>query len=143
MGSPNFWKVLPTVGLILAACASGKQYPTGTQSGARTAAMTCSLVKSREYAKNSQEPADLVAKAGFNACYGLPPYHSVRRVFPSTAGRLAYQARPSRRVDTLVKTECRDTGICDPVFEGQMRQVYERSRISSETPDVIKVRSKR
>jgi hypothetical protein len=24
------------------------------------------------------------------------PYHSVRRVFPSTAGRLSYQARPSR-----------------------------------------------
>src|ERR1700688_895782 len=30
-----------------------------------------------------------------------PPYHSVRRVFPSTAGRLAFQARPSRRITQL------------------------------------------
>ena len=30
-----------------------------------------------------------------------PPYHSVRRVFPSTAGRLACQARPSRLVVQL------------------------------------------
>ena len=30
-----------------------------------------------------------------------PPYHSVRRVFPSTAGRRAYQARPCRNINQL------------------------------------------
>src|SRR5262249_55617445 len=31
----------------------------------------------------------------------IPPYHSVRRVFPSTAGRLAFQAVPSRIISGL------------------------------------------
>src|SRR5262249_19468929 len=30
-----------------------------------------------------------------------PPYHSVRRVFPSTAGRMAFQTAPSQRVAQL------------------------------------------
>jgi len=30
-----------------------------------------------------------------------PPYHSVRRVFPSTAGRLAFRAAPSQSADGL------------------------------------------
>ena len=35
-------------------------------------------------------------EAGFEWCrrFHSPPYHSVRRVFPSTAGRLAFQAAP-------------------------------------------------
>ena len=31
----------------------------------------------------------------------IPPYHSVRRVFPSTAGRLAFQAESSQIVSGL------------------------------------------
>jgi len=40
---------------------------------------------------------------GFEWCRRLldPPFHSVRRVFPSTAGGPAYQAGPSRRVNQL------------------------------------------
>src|ERR1700688_2495200 len=46
-----------------------------------------------------------------------PPYHSVRRVFPSTAGRLACQARPSQFVVQLKPApgmRCLTTGLSSP-----------------------------
>ena len=41
-----------------------------------------------------------------------PPYHSVRRVFPSTAGRLAYQALPSPNAARLKSAP--DYAACRP-----------------------------
>src|SRR5262245_30193509 len=40
---------------------------------------------------------------GFEGCRRLlyPPYHSVRRVFPGTAGRLAFQTGPSQYIGQL------------------------------------------
>src|SRR5262249_10288796 len=43
----------------------------------------------------------LAARLRMMPPFPSPPYHAARRVFPVTAGRLAYQAGPSRHVHQL------------------------------------------
>ena len=63
---------------------------TGAASRRRNSLRGCGRVGSRR--GSASNDADVSS---------ILPYHSVRRVFPSTAGRLAYQAGPSRSVDQL------------------------------------------
>lgn len=103
---------------LVAGC-SDKSSPRISQEEASKAAFACSVSKARDYARSSREPADLVAKSAFHACYPL--------------------------WETLVQAQCDDTGLCydNPIFKAHLARVKEQAWIESETPDVLETRAKK
>ena len=75
--------------------------PPAASPSARAGIAKCAAPESsattRQGIKNTISPAGNVGERARRRRRRFldPPYHSVRRVFPSTAGRRAYQARPS------------------------------------------------
>lgn len=111
------WLILLVCTPALAGCLTdSRQYPTISQKEAQRTAGLCSLEKTREYARQSIDPADLVAKAAYHACYN--------------------------QWENYLQTICRDSRNCDTAFETQLRATLERSFINSMTPEVFEARAK-
>ena len=101
---------------ILSACTGVSRAAGPSQHDTREAALNCSSTKLADYAAAISEPADLVAKAAFQACRGL--------------------------WEAYIDAQCRDTGICDPPFRIQLLAAQERGWINQAMSLVVEWRAK-
>ncbi len=89
------------------ACFADPRFPWSPSLAPQRIAPRCSsasqLLRQGQTSLARASTARIEARTGLRMMPTSPrsPYHSVRRVFPSTAGKLAFQTGPSRYVDQL------------------------------------------